>query len=82
MKSKNPLYVVTQDNVVEEVSSYWEVVLKKLNLTPFLNALRELIEFIWMQIDSYPMVLAAKSFIDKILNLFGLISKSGEMATA
>ena len=72
MKNKNPLYVVN-DNVVEEVSSFWQLIIKRFNLGPFVNALNELLHFIWMQIDRYSMVIAVKNFVDKILNLLGFI---------
>lgn len=74
MKNKNPLYVVSKDNVVEEVENYWQVIVKRFNLAPFIAAVNELIEFIWKQIDSYPMMEAAKGFLDKIIALFGFIA--------
>lgn len=81
MKNKNPLYVVSEDNIVEEVAGYWQLVIKKLNLAPFLDAIAELLNYIWKQVDSYPMLVAVKGFVDRIMNLLGFIFPATSPAT-
>jgi hypothetical protein len=65
-KSKNPLYVVNGEDV-EEASGVIDFILKKFNLEPAINFLNMLVEMLLEQVNSYPMLVAVKEFIDLIL---------------
>lgn len=65
-KTKNPLYVVNGKEV-EEASGIIDFILKKFNLEPAINFLNMLIEMLLEQINSYPMLVAVKEFIDLIM---------------
>jgi hypothetical protein len=65
-KTKNPLYVVSGKEV-EEASGLIDFILKKFNLEPAINFFNMIIEMLLEQINSYPMLVAAREFIDLIL---------------
>ena len=75
-KKKNPLYVVTKKgNVVEEASSLLDVVIKKLNLTPIIDFINQMIQMILGMVKDYPTFLAAKKFIDLLIGRLELFVK-------
>ena len=65
-KSKNPLYVVNGKEV-EEASGLIDFILKKFNLEPAINFFNMLFEMLLEQVNSYPMLVAVKEFIDLIM---------------
>ena len=71
-KSTNPLYVVTnQGKDVEEASGLFDLLIKKLGISPYLeglsNALNMLIELLVSQINSYPLLVEAQKLLEKLI---------------
>ncbi|HAZ14804.1 MAG: hypothetical protein A2X86_22225 [Bdellovibrionales bacterium GWA2_49_15] len=65
-KSKNPLYVVTQNGkVVEEAHNQLDRFVKKFNLGPVLKLWEDLIAFLLSQVKSYPMLVVVQKMVDQ-----------------
>ncbi|MBI2522306.1 MAG: hypothetical protein HYV97_17940 [Bdellovibrio sp.] len=65
-KTKNPLYVVTQNGkVVEEAQNHLDRLVKKFNLGPVLKLWEDLFAFFLSQIKSYPMLVVVQKLIDQ-----------------
>lgn len=76
MKKKNPLYVVTKKgSVVEEATNRFDALVKKFNLTPVLEMLNMLIEWLLEQVKDYPTFMAIKKFIDLMVGRVELLVK-------
>ena len=73
-KIKNPLYVVKGQNI-EEASGLLDFVVKKLNLAPVIEFLTMIIKMLMEQVNSYPMFLAFKQFIDLVLKKLELFQR-------
>lgn len=67
MKTKNPLYVV-KGKEVEEASSVLDLVIKKLNLEPALNIMKNIFYLLLEQIENFAMYKAVKNFIDELIH--------------
>lgn len=67
MKTKNPLYVV-KGKEVQEASSLFDLVVKKFNLEPAMNILRNIFLLLLEQVENFAMYQAVKGFIDEVLN--------------
>ena len=65
-KIKNPLYVVKGDQV-EEASGLLDLVIKKLNLQPFMDLLQQLFKMLLEQVDSYPKLKAIHDFFETLV---------------
>ncbi len=74
MKSKNPLYVVKGKDI-EEASSLVDLVIKKFNLEPAINILKNIFLLLLEQVENFAMYQAVKGFIDQILNQIREIGK-------
>lgn len=67
MKSKNPLYVV-KGKEVEEASSLFDLVVKKFNLEPAINIMKNLFYLLLEQVENFAMYQAVKGFIDQMIS--------------
>ena len=65
MKNKNPLYVV-KGKEVQEASSIFDLVVKKLNLDPAINILRNIFHLLLEQVENFAMFKAVKEFMDQV----------------
>ena len=66
MKNKNPLYVV-KGKEVQEASSIFDLVVKKLNLEPVINILRNIFHLLLEQVENFAMFKAVKEFMDQVV---------------
>lgn len=66
MKNKNPLYVV-KGKEVQEASSIFDLVVKKLNLEPAINILRNIFHLLLEQVENFAMFKAVKEFMDQVV---------------
>jgi hypothetical protein len=66
MKNKNPLYVV-KGKEVEEAHSLIELVIKKFNLGPAINLLRNIFYLLLEQVENFATYKAIKNYIDEVL---------------
>lgn len=66
MKNKNPLYVV-KGKEVQEASSIFDLVVKKLNLEPAINILRNMFHLLLEQVENFAMFKAVKEFMDQVV---------------
>ena len=74
MKKKNPLYVVSKDEV-EAAHGIVDFLVKKLNLEPAIEILNSLVQFLLEQVNSYPLFLAVKEFVDLIVKRLELFQR-------
>lgn len=65
MKNKNPLYVV-KGKEVQEASSIFDLVVKKFNLEPAINFLRNIFHLLLEQVENFAMFKAVKEFMDQV----------------
>ncbi len=65
-KNKNPLYVV-KGKEVQEASSIFDLVVKKLNLEPAINILRNIFHLLLEQVENFAMFKAVKEFMDQVV---------------
>ncbi len=76
-KSKNPLYVVKGQDVLE-ASSVVDLVLKKFNLEPVVQFLQNMLKLILDNIKTYPTFLAMKKLLDDlVVRYFALVKQFG-----
>jgi hypothetical protein len=73
-KNKNPLYVVSGQEV-EEAHGLVDFLVKKLNLKPAIEFLNMIFELLLSQVSSYPTFIAVKEFIDLIMKRIELFQK-------
>jgi hypothetical protein len=66
MKTKNPLYVV-KGKEVEEASSLIDLVIKKFNLAPTINILKNIFYLLLEQVENFAMFQVVKSIIDQMI---------------
>jgi hypothetical protein len=66
MKNKNPLYVV-KGKEVQEASSVFDLVIKKFNLGPAINILKNLFYFLVEQVENWATYQVVKNFIDEFI---------------
>lgn len=74
MKNKNPLYVVNEDHI-QAANGIVDFIVKKLNLEPTLEILTSLFKFLLEQVNSYPVFVAVKEFIDLIVSKLELFQR-------
>lgn len=67
MKNKNPLYVV-KGKEVQEANSLIDLVIKKFNLTPMINIMKNLFLLLMEQVENFAMFQAVKKFIDEMMD--------------
>jgi len=76
-KKTNPLYVVKGKNV-EAVSGWFDLLVKKFNLTPIVEMLQTLFKEILKGVQSYAMFVVVKKTIDEIMEkLTAFVEKYG-----
>lgn len=74
MKQKNPLYLV-KGKTVHPTGGVWEYLVLKFNLTPVLNILKNLLNYILEQVKDYPSFILAKNFINQIVDQLKFIKE-------
>jgi hypothetical protein len=73
-KNKNPLYVVSGQEV-EEANGLVDFLVKKLKLEPAINFLNMIFDLLLSQVDSYPVFIAVKEFIDLVMKRIELFQR-------
>ena len=66
MKNKNPLYVV-KGKEVQEASSLLDLVIKRFNLEPAINILRNIFYLLLEQVDNFAWFQAVTKFYNDML---------------
>lgn len=66
MKNKNPLYVV-KGKEVQEASSVLDLVIKRFNLEPAMNIIKNIFLLLLEQIENFATYKAIKGFIDEMM---------------
>lgn len=66
MKNKNPLYVVKGKDV-QEASSLMDLVIKKFNLEPAINILRNIFYLLLEQVENFAWFQAVTKFYNDML---------------
>ncbi|WP_417335012.1 hypothetical protein [Halobacteriovorax marinus] len=67
-KSTNPLYHVSNDGRdVEHVNNIFELLIKKFGLTPVIDFLESMFQFMLDEVKSYPIFLLLKDMLDQII---------------
>lgn len=66
MKNKNPLYVV-KGKEVQEASSLMDLVIKKFNLEPAINILRNIFYLLLEQVENFAWFQAVTKFYNDML---------------
>jgi len=66
MKTKNPLYVVKGKTVLE-AHGIWDLLVKKLNLSPVIEVFSKLLFMLLDQVKDYPTLVAVKKSFEIIL---------------
>lgn len=79
--TSNPLYVVTnQGQDVEAVANFWDALVKKFHLRPFIEAFEAIFNELFEIVKSYPLLVSAQKtlneFIEKIEELSKLVGLS------
>jgi len=70
-KTKNPLYVVTNNGEdVEKVDSILELLLKKSGLDKFIPLFETILKMLLSQVESYPVFMEVKKVFDKLFEKF------------
>ncbi len=69
MKTKNPLYVVKGKTVLE-AQGVVDLVLKRFNLEPMVEALMKITHFLLALVKDYPTYLAVKKIVDDMMSWF------------
>ena len=73
-KSKNPLYVV-KENQVEEASNFFDLFLKKFNLEPLWDILMSILKMMMENVTSYAGLKMVNDYIELIVSKFKLFQK-------
>lgn len=81
MKNKNPLYVV-KGKEVQEANSLIDLVIKKFNLTPMINIMKNLFLLLMEQVENFAMFQAVKKFIDEMMDKIRELGKRVGLLTA
>ncbi len=77
MKTKNPLYVVKGKDV-QEASSVFDLVMKKLNLEPVIQVIQNILKMLLEQVKNYQTFVMVKAMFDEWINKYmGLVKKFG-----
>ncbi len=76
-KSKNPLFVVTNKGKdVEEAQGLFDAWIKRLGLTEAVETLKQILQTLLAQVQSYAMFLAVKELLDKLVATLETFSKA------
>ncbi len=80
MKNKNPLYVVKGKDV-QEAKSIIDMVVKRFNLEPMINILKNLFLLLLEQVENYATFQVVKAFIDQIIHkIHQVLKKMGALS--
>lgn len=71
---KNPLYVV-KGQQVEQAKNLFDLFVKKFDLEPVVAFLQQLLQMMLAQVQSYPVFLAVKGFVDQIMTQIQMLTK-------
>lgn len=63
---KNPLYVV-KGQQVEQAKDWFDLLIKKFELEPVVAFLQQLLQMLLAQVQSYPLFLVVKGYLDQLL---------------
>lgn len=63
---KNPLYVV-KGQQVEQAKDWFDLLIKKFELEPVVAFLQQLLQMLVAQVQSYPLFLVVKGYLDQLL---------------
>jgi hypothetical protein len=74
MKSTNPLYVVKGDQV-EAAENFFDLIIKKLNLSPVIEILTYILKLLLENIKTYSAFIIAKDFLDLLISKIELFKK-------
>lgn len=66
MKNKNPLYVVKGKDV-QEASSVVDLVIKKFNLEPAINIMKNIFYLLLEQVENFAMYQAVMKYINETI---------------
>lgn len=66
MKNRNPLYVV-KGKEVQEASSVVDLVIKKFNLEPAINIMKNLFYLLLEQVENFAMYQAVMKYINELI---------------
>lgn len=78
MKKKNPLYIVNpENNVVEEATGKFDLLIKKYNLQGIMDFLENLFSLLLEQVNSYPMMKALFELFDRLIRRVQLLANFG-----
>ena len=70
-KKKNPLFVVTNEGRdVEEAQGFWDAIVKKCHLGPFIDFLNIVYEMLLENVRSYAWFKAITDYINQLLQTF------------
>ncbi len=75
MKNKNPLYVV-KGKEVEEASSIMDLVIKRFNLEPAINILRNIFYLLLEQVENFAWFQAVVKFYNDMVQKIRDIGRS------
>lgn len=67
MKNKNPLYVVKGKDV-EEANSMIDLVIKKFNLEPLITVMKNILNLLLAQVETFAWYQAVKKFFDEMMS--------------
>lgn len=67
MKNKNPLYVV-KGKEVQEANSVFDLVIKKFNLEPAINIIRNIFYLLLEQVENFAMYQAVMKYINEMMD--------------
>lgn len=74
MKNKNPLYVVKGKDVLE-ANSLVDLVIKRFNLEPMITVMKNILNLLLSQVETYAWFQAAKKFFDEMLDKVRTLGK-------
>ena len=81
MKNKNPLYVVKGKDVLE-ASSVIDLVIKKFNLEPLITVMRNILNLLMSQVETYAWYVAVKKVFDEMMNKIRNLGKMTGLISA
>lgn len=67
MKNKNPLYVVKGKDVLE-ANSLMDLVIKKFNLEPVITVMKNILNLLLSQVETYAWFQAVKKFYEEMMD--------------
>lgn len=73
-RNKNPLYVVKGDQV-QAADNFIDMLIKKLNLEPFIELMMGMFKMLLENVSSYPMFVVIKEMLDHFLARLELFKK-------